>query len=158
MNTLKELTITYLDGPHLLRQAVAGMTAEQLRSRPVPGKWSTLEVICHLADFEPILADRAKRVIAEDQPQLIGADEKRFAAALAYQHRDVEEELTLIAMTRQQLARILETLPESALQRVGIHSERGPRTLEQLLTTANNHILHHAKFIREKRLALGLGE
>ena len=38
----------YLAGPTLLRQKVAGMTREQLIARPIPGKWSTLEVICHL--------------------------------------------------------------------------------------------------------------
>ena len=51
----------YLSGPALLRQAVAGMTQEQLVARPVPGKWSTLEVICHLADFEIVYADRINR-------------------------------------------------------------------------------------------------
>ena len=48
----------YLDGPQLLRKAVAGMSQEQLVARPIPGKWSTLEVICHLADFEIVGADR----------------------------------------------------------------------------------------------------
>jgi len=41
----------YLAGPQLLRQAIAGMSREQLLARPIPGKWSTLEVICHLADL-----------------------------------------------------------------------------------------------------------
>jgi len=31
-----------------LRTAVAGMTAEQVLSRPIPGKWSTLEVVATL--------------------------------------------------------------------------------------------------------------
>ena len=56
----------YLAGPQLLRQAVAGMTNEQFLARPIPGKWSTLEVICHLADFEIVGADRIKRVILEE--------------------------------------------------------------------------------------------
>jgi hypothetical protein len=47
----------YLGGIEVLRRAVAGMTPEQLRARPVPGRWSTLEVVCHLADFEPIYAE-----------------------------------------------------------------------------------------------------
>ena len=64
------------------------MTREQLLARPIAGKWSTLEVVCHLADFDPILADRMKRIIAEDRPQLIGADENRYAARLAYADRD----------------------------------------------------------------------
>src|SRR4051794_15440953 len=111
MATLAEMIDAYLAGPVQLRKAVAGMTPEQLRARPVAGKWSTLEVVCHLADFEPILADRMKRIIALDTPPLIGADENRFAAVLAYHHRDAEEELTLIERTRAQMARILRTLP-----------------------------------------------
>jgi hypothetical protein len=156
MATLARLIEDYQAGVPLLRQAVRGMSSTQATARPVGGKWSTLEVVCHLADFEPILADRMKRVIAEDRPALIGADETRFAATLAYHDRDLEEELMLIEKTRQQMVRILRTLPETALQRVGVHNERGPRTLEQLLSTAANHIPHHVKFIQEKRQALGL--
>ena len=156
MSALAPLIDAYLAGPQTLRQAVAGMSREQLLARPVPGKWSTLEVVCHLADFDPILADRMKRIIAEDRPQLLGADEKRFAAALAYHERDLEEELAIVERTRSQLARILRTLPAGALERVGVHSERGPLTLERLLTTATNHIPHHVRFIAEKRQALGL--
>jgi uncharacterized damage-inducible protein DinB len=156
MATLARLIDDYLAGPGSLRQAVSGMSRAQLTARPVSGKWSTLEVVCHLADFEPILADRMKRVIAEERPALLGADETRFATALAYHERDLEEELTLIEKTRQQMARILRTLPETALQRVGVHNQRGPRTLEQLLSTAANHIPHHVKFIQEKRQALSL--
>ena len=156
MASLQQLVIDYLAGPKALRAAVAGMTREHLLAKPVPGKMSTLEVVAHLADFDPILADRAKRVIAEDNPTLVGADENRFLAALAYHERELEEELTIIEKTRQQLARILRKLPDSALARTGTHTERGPRTLEQLLTGAINHIPHHVTFILEKRRALGL--
>jgi len=156
MATLAQMIEEYLAGPSALRKAVAGMSAEQLRARPIAGKMSTLQVVCHLADFDPIIADRMKRVIAEDRPQLLGADENKFAAALAYHDRDLEEELTIIERTRSQMARILRKLPAEALQRIGVHNERGPRTLEQLLTGATAHIPHHVAFIVEKRKALGL--
>jgi hypothetical protein len=156
MATLANLIEQYLDGPKQLRDAVAGMTREQALSRPIEGKWSTLEAVAHLADFDPIMADRMKRIIAEDNPTLLGADENKFAAALQYQERDLEEELKIIEMTRSQIVRILKKLPESALQRMGTHNERGPRTLEQMLSTAIGHIPHHVRFILEKRLALGL--
>jgi uncharacterized damage-inducible protein DinB len=156
MPSLPQLVESYLAGPQALRQAVRGMSREQALARPVPGKWSTLEVVCHLADFDPIIADRMKRVIAEEKPTLVGADEKRFAAALHYHDRDLEEELTIIDRTRGQMARIFRKLPADALQRIGNHNERGPLTLEQLLTSATNHIPHHVKFIVEKRKALGL--
>jgi hypothetical protein len=156
MSALKPLVDNYLAGVETLRQAVAGLTREQALARPVPGKWSTLEVVCHLADFDPILADRMKRVLALDDPPLIGADENRFAAVLAYHDRDLDEELAIIANTRSQLARILRAQPDSVLGRTGLHNERGPQTLEKLLTTATNHIPHHVRFILDKRKALGL--
>jgi len=149
----------YLAGVPAVRQAVADMSRAQLVARPVTGKWSTLEVVCHLADFEPIYADRMKRIIAEDQPLLFSADEKRFASSLAYQERDIEEELAIIDQTRRQLARILRTLPEESFARVGIYRYEGhdePRTLERFVTLITNHIHHHLKFVYEKRRALGL--
>ena len=77
----------YLAGPGLLRRSVAGMTTEQLLARPIPGKWSTQEVVCHLADYEPIYADRMKRVIALKEPELLKGDPGLFAARLAYGQR-----------------------------------------------------------------------
>jgi hypothetical protein len=97
-----------------------------------------------------------KRVIAEDRPLLIGYDEARFAAGLAYHEHILEEELTLLEQSRRQMARILRTLPAEAWKRTGIHSERGLITLEEMLVIENDHIPHHVKFIVEKRRVLGL--
>lgn len=154
--SLTQKLADYVDGSRLLRDSVRGMSREQLLARPVVGKWSTLEVVCHIADFEPIYADRMKRVIAEDRPQLPSADEKHFSATLAYHERSLEEELAIVENTRSQMARILRTLPMAAMQRVGVHSERGPVTLEQILDLITGHIPHHVPFIRDKRKALGM--
>ena len=146
----------YLAGVGALRAAVAGMTREQQLARPIPGKWSTLEVVCHLADFEPIFVDRMKRIIALDRPTFHGADENQFAAKLAYHQRDLDEELAIVENTRRQFARILRVAPPEVLERIGIHNERGPKSLSELLTVATNHIKHHLPFVSEKRKALGL--
>jgi hypothetical protein len=151
---------TYLDGIDVLRQAVAGMTPEQLVARPVPGRWSTLEVVCHVADFEPIYADRMKRVIATDRPLLLSAGREAFARSLAYHERDIGEELALIEVTRRQMVRILRGLSEDAWDRVGVyrHDDQDElRSLRRLLETITGHIPHHGAFIAEKRHALGIG-
>ncbi len=157
MAKLPSLIEAYLAGSAQLRAAVKGMSREQLVAQPVAGKMSTLEVVCHIADFEPVYADRMKRVIALDNPMLLGADENRFRAALAYHQRDLAEELDIVERTRSQMARILRTLPDAALERRGTHDERGPLTLEKLLTSITDHITHHVRFIDEKRRALGIG-
>jgi uncharacterized damage-inducible protein DinB len=154
--TLTELLAAYAAGPDLLSQAIAGMSPEQINAAPVPGKWSTRQVICHIADFEPVYADRMKRVIAEDQPPLRSGDPDVFAASLAYEARDIDEELDLIRAVRAHTVRILRAQPESAFQRTGLHSIDGPRTLRKLLEQITNHIPHHIRTIEEKRRALGL--
>jgi len=145
----------YLAGAKVLRQAVAGMTPLELDARPIPGKWSTREVICHIADYEPVYADRMKRVIAENEPTICGGNPDALAARLAYGSRDVEEELALIEAVRRQMGRILRALQPEDLQRRGIHDKRGPMTLATILERVTGHIPHHVGAIEEKRKAMG---
>lgn len=152
----QSLVEQYLTGVELLRTAIAGMSTEQLAAAPIPGTWSTQQVVCHLADFEPVYADRIKRIIAEESPQLASGDPDLFASRLCYEHRDVQVELDLITAVRKQLAAILSVQPDSAFTRIGIHSVEGPLTLETYLKRITGHIPHHVKFIHEKRSALGL--
>src|SRR5215469_277773 len=150
------LIASYLDSLPRLRRAVEDLSPEQLQARPVPGKWSTLEVVCHLVDSEQAWCHRMKRVIVEDRPLLIGYDENRFTAGLPYHEADLEEELALLEGMRRQMARILRGLPEAAWSRTGVHSERGLVTLEEMLRAEAEHVPHHLAHIVEKRKALGL--
>jgi len=151
-----QLINDYAAGPQMLRQAVKGMTREQLIARPVAGKWSTLEVVAHIADFEIVGADRIKRTIAEERPTLPDGDENLFAKALAYHSRELEEELQVIGSIRAQVTRVLRTLKEEDFGRIGVHSAGGPMTLAQYIERGVNHVKHHVKFVEEKRKALGI--
>lgn len=153
---MEELIHQYSAGPKLLRDAVAGMSEDDLKARPVPGRWSTLEVICHLADSDGVYAERMKRVIAEDEPQLRSMNPDGWLPRLAYHRRDAEEELRLIELTRSQMLHILRQLQPAEFQRTGHHSEDGPLTLEALLRRVTNHIPHHVQFICEKREMLAI--
>jgi uncharacterized damage-inducible protein DinB len=154
--TVADLISAYERGVEELRTAVAGMTVEQLRSRPVPGRWSTLEVVCHVADCEQFFADRLKRSVAMDRPLLLGADGFRYPEPLRYQEHDLNEELDLVSVTRRQVARTLRLLAPDAWQRTAVHSESGLVTLRQLLLHAVNHLRHHLRFVAEKRAAMTL--
>ena len=146
---------TYSSGPALLRESVRGLNAEQVRLAAPPGRWSPLEVVCHIADFELVYADRMKRVVAEDRPTLFGGDPDQFAAKLAYGQRDLEEELAVIDSVRKHVVRFLQTLDATAFDREGIHSTDGPISLATLLKRIAGHIPHHVEFVRQKRLSLG---
>jgi hypothetical protein len=146
----------YLAGPEILGRSIKGMSDEQLDAKPIAGKWSTRQVVCHVVDFEPIYADRMKRVIAENCPTFFGGDPDIFAAGLAYNHRPVGTELELLSAVRTQMATILRELKAEDFQRTGNHSEAGTLSLETLLQRISGHVPHHVGFIDEKRAALGV--
>lgn len=153
---ITELIDEYVAGPQKLREAIAGMTPAQIDATPVPGKWSTRQVICHVADFEPVYTDRMKRALAEDEPTIFGGDPDAFAARLGYEHREIEEELRLIESVRRHTERILRNLQPEDFQRTVKHSVDGPMTLRTLLERITNHVPHHLQFIAEKKQAMGI--
>jgi hypothetical protein len=154
--SIKKLLNEYRSGPIVVRSVLSGMTPEQVDASPVPGKWSTRQVICHLADAELLYVDRFKRILAEDQPPLRAMDPDRYVAKLAVSDRDLNVELDTIEIVRRHMAGILDRMPEVDFQRTGMHSSDGPLTLQTLLERITRHIPHHARTIVEKRRALGL--
>jgi uncharacterized damage-inducible protein DinB len=151
-----QLIHLYRSGPEHLRELVSDMTREQLLERPVPGKMSTMEVVCHVVDADQFLADRMKRTIATDRPLLVGVDGILYLEALHYHDRDLQLQLSLLDVTRWQMAEDLDRLEDAAWSRAAVHSESGLVTLRQLLWHAIRHLERHGDAITEKRKALGL--
>lgn len=144
----------YLAQIDALSAAIDGLSPEQVRARPVAGTWSTLELVCHLADTEGLFAERMKRVLVEDRPPLPFADPNGYSAALAYGERDAAEEVAAVGAIRRQMARILRAQPATAWRRIEIHSTDGEKSLEQIAAKAVMHLEHHLGFVRAKRAVL----
>ena len=152
----RELTDAYREGPALLRSAVSGMDGSDLRARPIEGKMSTLEVLCHIVDSDQFMCDRVKRTIATDRPLLMGVGSAGYSEPLGYHDRDPELDLRLLEVQREQLAADLERIAPEAWQRVAAHSESGTQTLLELVDHAVDHLESHLLAIEEKRRALGV--
>ena len=113
-----------------------GMTAEQSHgARPIPGKWSTVEVVSHLAGSELFFTDRMERTIAMERPLLMSVDERPYPERMKYEALDLGEELEMF--WRAAAAHDLEALcgysPPDAWKRTAIHSGSGLVTLRQLV-------------------------
>ena len=151
-----ELIEAYRAGSMLIRMALVAMTPDQLRARPIEGKMSSLEVLCHVADCEQFLADRMKRTIGTDRPLLVGIDATPYLERLHYHDRDPLVQANLIDATRQQMAADLDRLDPDAWERAAVHTETGLVTLRRLLLHTIRHLEWHVDTIREKRAALGV--
>jgi uncharacterized damage-inducible protein DinB len=138
-----------------LRQAVAGLLPADLNAFPVKGTWSIQQIMVHVMDSDLIWTDRTKRIIAEENPSLIGYDESKFTSALHYDLWSIEDVLTIFELNRRNFARVLRLIPDSALERKGMHSERGEIHLRDMVPHLIEHVEHHLKFIRQKRQLLG---
>src|SRR5580658_476573 len=113
-------TITrYAQGGQELANAIAGLHVDELLAFPIPGTWSIQQIVLHLMDSDLIAADRMKRIIAEENPSLIGYDESKFAANLFYNEQSADEAVRIFDMNRRQFVRVLERLPASAFDREG---------------------------------------
>ena len=114
-----------------------------LRTRPAPGEWSVLELLAHNLDAEIVLAGRYRWILAQDEPPLVGYDQDLWVERLHHQDEDPQEMLDpLRALKRSHLALWARTSP-SDRARVGIHSERGPESLELSFRLLSGHGLFH---------------
>jgi hypothetical protein len=155
--TSAQIIANYEQAIEAYRKSVAGMSRDQVLARPIPGKWSTQEVISHVADTEIYFTDRIERTIALERPLLMDVDERPYPQRLHYQEFDLEEQLALFTALRKHIVRILKMQPPETWQRTAIHTGTGLVNLRQLVQQATRHARHHLPFIAEKRAALAKG-
>jgi organic hydroperoxide reductase OsmC/OhrA/uncharacterized damage-inducible protein DinB len=152
--TYDELISAYAQCVDQLVDAVQGLSLDELKARPIAGKWSTLEVVCHLADTEIYFTDRIERTIVLDNPLLMGVDERPYPDKIQFQEQLIDEEIELMSVLRRRTTGILRRQPASAWKRTAVHSGSGLCTLEDLVKKAIGHVQHHLPFIAEKRKVL----
>lgn len=147
----RSLIETYASGGRKLRDAVAGLSPEQMQAFPIPGTWSIHQIVVHLYDADLVAADRMKRIAAMENPLLVGYDETAFANKLSPHDVSVEDALAGFDAIRRATAAVLRKLPDGAFARTGVHNERGKVTLGELVKDYIKHLDHHLAFIEKKR-------
>src|SRR2546426_11886069 len=108
----RDLIERYKEGPEVVAEALAGITDDELDSRPGTDDWTPREVVHHLADSEMTSAIRLRRLLAEDEPIILGYDEEEFARRLFYGDRPIQAALDAFRASRATTAEILERLSE----------------------------------------------
>jgi hypothetical protein len=146
----------YAAGGPLLVYATSGLTSMHETARVGPGTWSVAQLVAHLVDSDFVIADRMKRVIAEDEPALLAFDENRWIERLDSQAMPVEEAVNLFTAGRHWMTRVLRRCTDADFHRVGVHSEAGPKSLADLVAGAVGHLDHHLRFLFAKRATLGV--
>jgi hypothetical protein len=138
--------------PHWLRTRLGNLQASAWRVPEGPGKWSLVQVICHLTDAEMVFGWRARLVLTADNAPLTGYDQNVWLERFNYDGADPDAVMqTLIALRGWNL-RVWRSVTAADLDRIGMHTERGPESLALLRGLVAGHDLRHRRQI-ERLLA-----
>jgi hypothetical protein len=146
----RQLVAQYRDGYAEVMRALEGASDAELDRRPAPGKWTAREIVHHLADSEMTSAIRLRRLIAEDNPVIVGYDQEEFARRLKYD-RPIASSLAAFKAARETTGDILDRLTEAEWTRTGTHTESGAFSVYKWLDYYAGHAHGHAEQIRKAR-------
>jgi DinB family protein len=145
MSNLADTLERFRRGPELLAVVLTGVFGEETDFTAAPGKWSIRQIVAHLADSEMVGAQRFRKVIAEERPALEAFDQDAWASNLDYARKQPKNSLESFRRVRAENYELLKNVPEAAFEREGVHSERGPVSLRQLLEIYADHAESHAR-------------
>ena len=128
---------------HRLRGAVDAT----LRRPEKPGKWSVIDVIQHLADSDLVAGFRIRMVLSDNRPVLQGYDQDRWASEFRYREVSLSQALDQLRGLRMANLHLWKHLTPAQLERVGLHSERGPESAGQTIGLMAAHDLVHRRQI-----------
>ncbi len=145
-----EMIEQYKDGYRVITESLEGISDAEMDAREGPNEWSPREVIHHLADSEMASALRLRRLLAEENPEIIGYDQEAYARILYYD-RPIEPSLQAFRFARESTAQLLDRMTAAEWARAGTHSESGRYSVEGWLGIYAAHAHEHADQIRRAR-------
>ena len=140
----------YKAGYEVVCAVLRDITDEELDRRPAPDAWTAREIVHHLADSEMTSAIRLRRLLAEDEPAIVGYDQEEFARRLHYD-RPIAASLAAFQAARWTSGEMLDRLSEQDWARAGTHSEQGRYGVEDWLEIYAAHAHDHAAQISRAR-------
>jgi DinB superfamily len=142
--------------PAALKEALRGVPRKLLLFTPAPGKWSILEILCHMRDMEREgYLERYTRILAEPEPRLPDLNGDAFAIERDYRGQKAGEVLRDWTRLRRESLRLLRKAKPEHWRRAGIHETAGRLTIDDLLVrhAVGNDAAHLAQIDAIKRRA-----
>jgi hypothetical protein len=129
----------------VVRRAVEEAPRGRFGVAPKSGEWSALETLTHLRDvIVHVYGLRLRRLFYEDGPLFADFDEEAYRPASLARGESVEYLLDTIVGEHEQLARLLEAVPDAEWAREGRHPQYGVMSIEFLARRVGEHAEEHA--------------
>ena len=109
--------------------------------------WNVLFILCHMHDYEMILAERVNCILREDNPTLPAMNNTALMESRRYAERNLAEELEGCVRKRHDLITKLEGLDAVVWMRRGVHPVQGEGSLVDVVINAGLHDVDHTEQI-----------
>jgi hypothetical protein len=134
----------------VVRRAVETAPPGRFGVAPKAGEWSALETLTHLRDVVVhVYGLRIRRLLYEDAPVFADFDEEGYRRASLARGEAIGDLLDTVVAEHEQLARLLQTLPDADWSREGRHPSFGVMSIEFLARRVGEHAEEHAAQIVE---------
>ncbi len=133
--------------PSVLSRVVREHTPAQMRMRPFAGKWTPNEIIGHLTDSEWVYGFRARLILCENNPTILGMDQDLWVAGQRHNEREPSELVEMFRALRTENLHLWRSVGPRELERTGTHNERGRESLGLMLRMEAGHDLSHLEQI-----------
>jgi hypothetical protein len=130
---------------HLLN----GASISQLRQKPAADEWSPSEVLNHLADSDLVFSVRARMMVTQDRPMLVGYDQEAWTARFGDLDATPQDTFERWRALRLANLRMIESLQPEEWDRVGVHTERGEESVRLHVRLIAGHDRVHLDQFRE---------
>lgn len=140
--------------PARLREAVAGLSEEQIDTPYRTGGWTVRQVVHHLPDSHMNAYVRFKLALTEEQPTIKPYDEAAWAL-LADSRSPVDVSLRLTEALHERWGRVLRSMNDADFQRKLTHPEQGLVALDRFVALYAWHGAHHIAHITHLRERMG---
>ena len=140
--------------PARLRDAVRGLTTEQIETPYRPGGWTVRQVVHHVPDSHMNAFIRFKLALTENVPTIKPYEESEWAK-LADTRLPLETSLTLLDAVHERWLAILRAMTPTDFERELIHPESGRQRLDQVLALYAWHGPHHTAHVTSLRERMG---
>jgi hypothetical protein len=141
--------------PVALREAVRGLSRQQIETPYRDGGWTVRQVVHHVPESHMNAYIRFKLALTEDEPTIKPYMEDRWAQLPDVQSTPLEVSLALLDALHDRFVQVLRGIKSEQWERAFRHPELGLVTLERNLALYSWHGRHHVAHITELKRRLG---
>lgn len=139
--------------PARLKEALKGLSKEQLDTPYRPGGWTVRQLVHHIGDSHLNSYVRFKWALTEDRPTIKPYDQDGWSGLPDAKLTDTGDSLAFIEILHRRWSLTLRSLSDADLQKEFLHPESGINTLGRtigLYAWHGNHHLAHITSLRQR--------